>query len=311
MENEPAGMKDIIFKTSTLRKALATAVVKLSDPEAMQSVLNKTVPKGEVFEFSRAAGLLAIKKTSDVIPDCHPVPVEFAAITYKTENLSIHISVEVHTIYKTGVEVEAMHGASIVALTIYDMMKPLDKGIEISSIRLEKKSGGKSDFRKKQKDSIRCAVIVCSESVSQGNAEDKSGKAIIEKLNEYGIENTTYEVVPDDFYLIQQEAIKYSGLGYELILFTGGTGLAPKDLTPDALEPLIEIQIPGIMETARHYGQARTPYSMLSRGVAGFIKNSLVITLPGSVSGSVDTMNSLFPFVLHLFQVRAGDRHEK
>jgi molybdenum cofactor biosynthesis protein MoaC len=311
MENQSTRMKDILYKSSTLRKATAGAVVQLSDPDAMRAVLNKTVPKGDVFEFSRAAGLLAIKKTSDVIPDCHPIPIEFASITFKTENLSIYISVEVHTIYKTGVEVEAMHGASVVALTIYDMLKPLDKGIEIVSIKLEKKSGGKSDFRKKPTNNIRCAVIVCSDSISKGNANDQSGKMIIEKLKEYEIENTSYEVVPDDFNLIQQEAIKYSGQGYELILFTGGTGLSPKDLTPDAIEPLIETQIPGIMETARQYGQERTPYSMLSRGVAGFIKNSLVITLPGSVSGSVDTMNALFPYVLHLFAVRAGDKHEK
>ncbi len=304
-------MKDILFKTPTLRKAVAVAIVQLSNADAMSAVLNKTVPKGDVFEFSRAAGLLAIKKTSGVIPDCHPVPIEFAAISYKTENLSIYISVEVHTVYKTGVEVEAMHGASIVALTIYDMLKPLDKGIEITSIKLEKKSGGKSDYRKKQSDSIRCAVIVCSDSISNGNAKDQSGKMIIEKLKEHGIENTTYEVVPDDFQLIQQEAIKYSGLDYELVLFTGGTGLSPKDLTPDAIEPLIEKHIPGIMEAARNYGQDRTPYAMLSRGIAGFIRNSLVITIPGSVSGSIDTINALFPYVLHLFAVRAGDRHEK
>jgi len=304
-------MKDILFKIPTLRKAVATAIVRLSDEDAMNAVLNKTVPKGDPFEFSRAAGLLAIKKTSDVIPDCHPIPIEFASITFKTEKLSIHISVEVHTIYKTGVEVEAMHGASVVALTIYDMLKPLDKGIEIASIRLEKKSGGKSDYRKKQSGAIRCAVIICSDSISKGNAKDQSGKMIIEKLKEYGIENTSYEVVPDDFHLIQQQVVKYSDQGYELILFTGGTGVSPKDLTPDAIEPLIETHIPGIMEAARHYGQERTPYAMLSRGVAGFIKNTLVITLPGSVSGSIDTMNALFPYVLHLFAVRAGDRHEK
>lgn len=302
-------MKDILFKSSTLRKATATAIVQLSDQNAMNAVLNKTVPKGDPFEFSRAAGLLAIKKTADLIPDCHPIPIESAAISFRTETLSIYISVEVHTIYKTGVEVEAMHGASVVALTIYDMLKPLDKGIEISSIRLEKKSGGKSDYRKNPSDSIRCAVIVCSDTISKGNAKDQSGKMIIEKLKEYGIENTSYEVVPDDFHLIQQEAIKYSSQGYQLILFTGGTGLSPKDLTPDAIEPLIETPIPGIMEAARNYGQERTPYSMLSRGIAGFIKNSLVITLPGSVSGSIDTMNALFPYVLHLFAIRAGEKH--
>jgi molybdenum cofactor biosynthesis protein MoaC len=310
MESKSTRMKDILHKSSTLRKAVATAIVQLSEKDAMAALLNRNVPKGDPFEFSRAAGLLAIKKTPDLIPDCHPIPIEFAGISFRTENLSIHISVEVHSIYKTGVEVEAMHGASVVALTIYDMMKPLDKGIEIASIRLEKKSGGKSDYKKKQPETIRCAVIVCSDSISKGNTQDQSGKMIIEKLKEYGIENTSYEVVPDDVHLIQQEAIKYSRQDYQLILFTGGTGLSPKDLTPDAIEPLIERPIQGIMEAARNYGQARTPYAMLSRGVAGFIKNSLVITMPGSVSGTIDTMNALFPYVLHLFAVRAGDRHD-
>jgi len=302
---------NITAKSESLRQAIASAIIKVSRPETMEAVLNHQVPKGDPFEFSRAAGLLAIKNTSGVIPDCHPLPIEYASITHRVEGLQIIINVEVHTIYKTGVEVEAMHGASVVALTIYDMLKPLDKGIEIASIRLEKKTGGKSDYKRKQPESIRCAVIVCSDSISKGNAQDQSGKMIIEKLKEYGVENTSYEVVPDDFHLIQQEAIKYSGQGYELILFTGGTGLSPKDLTPDAIEPLIETEIPGIMEAARSYGQERIPYAMLSRGVAGFIKNSLVITMPGSVGGSVDTMNAIFPYVLHLFAVRAGDRHEK
>ncbi|MEO6914326.1 MAG: cyclic pyranopterin monophosphate synthase MoaC [Chitinophagaceae bacterium] len=139
-------MVDITQKQNTLRKAIATAIVRASSPETIKAVEEGRVPKGNVFEFARAAGLLGIKKTSDVIPDCHPLPVEFAAISYKVEKLTITISVEVHTIYKTGVEVEAMHGAAVTALTMYDMLKPIDKKLEISTIRLESKSGGKSDF---------------------------------------------------------------------------------------------------------------------------------------------------------------------
>ena len=304
-------MKDILHKHFTLRKAKATAKVILQSPEAMNAVIQKTVPKGDVFEFSRAAGLLAIKKTADVIPDCHPLPIEYASILFSTEELTINISVEVHTIYKTGVEVEAMHGAAVVALTIYDMLKPLDKQIEIASIRLEKKSGGKSDMKKEIRQQIRSVVIVCSDSISAGEAEDKSGKTVIEKLGVFGISNSSYEIIPDDFAVIQERATHYSSLDYELILFTGGTGLSPKDVTPEAIEPLLDRRIPGIMEAARNYGQNRTPYAMLSRGVAGFIKNSLVITLPGSVSGVSDTIDALFPYVLHLFSVKAGERHEK
>src|SRR4029078_9357933 len=139
-------MTNITHKQSSLRKAIATATVTVSKQETIDAIQNNTVPKGNVFEFARAAGLLAIKKTTDLIPDCHPLPVELAAITYKIENLSLIISVEVHTVYKTGVEVEAMHGASLTALTIYDMLKPIDKSVEISSIKLLEKKGGKTDY---------------------------------------------------------------------------------------------------------------------------------------------------------------------
>ena len=111
-------MNNITNKATSLRKAVATAIVKTSKQETIDAVANKQVPKGDVFEFSRAAGLLAIKKTSDVIPDCHPLPIEFAAIKHRIEDLNIIIEVEVHTIYRTSVEVEAMHGASVTALVI-------------------------------------------------------------------------------------------------------------------------------------------------------------------------------------------------
>src|SRR3954471_4045694 len=164
-------MVNITHKQNSLRKAIATAIVKVSKQETIDAIQNKRVPKGDVFEFSRAAGLLAIKKTSDVIPDCHPLPVEYAAITHRIEGLDIIVNVEVHTIYKTGVEVEAMHGASITALTMYDMLKPIDKGIEISTIKLENKKGGKSDFKDSYPNNLRCAVIVCSDSIAAGAKE--------------------------------------------------------------------------------------------------------------------------------------------
>ncbi|HEX6170368.1 MAG TPA: cyclic pyranopterin monophosphate synthase MoaC, partial [Chitinophagaceae bacterium] len=189
-------MVDITSKSNSLRKAIATAIVSVSKQETIDAVKNKTVPKGDVFEFSRAAGLFAIKKTSDVIPDCHPLPVEFAAITHEIDGLNIIISVEVHTIYKTGVEVEAMHGAAITALTIYDMLKPLDKGVEISTIKLESKKGGKTDFKDQQSNDLRCAVIVCSDGVAAGVREDKSGKTILEKLEQLSLSVNYHEIIP-------------------------------------------------------------------------------------------------------------------
>ena len=101
-------MINITHKNSTLRKAIASAIVKVSKAETIDAIQNKSVPKGDVLECARVAGLFAVKKTSEMIPDCHPMPIEFTQINFRIEKLELHIEVEVHTIYKTGVEVEAM-----------------------------------------------------------------------------------------------------------------------------------------------------------------------------------------------------------
>jgi molybdenum cofactor biosynthesis protein MoaC len=296
-------MVNITYKQNSLRKAIASAVVKVSSQQTIDAIKNKLVPKGDVFEFSRAAGLLAIKKTSDVIPDCHPLLVEFAAINFSIDDLTVIIKVEVHTIYKTGVEVEAMHGASVVALVMYDMLKPIDKHVEISMIKLEGKTGGKTDLKLNIHD-LKCAVVVCSDSVSKGEKEDKSGKKIIERLQQLHIETSDYTIVADDVDCIQSALKKYVADKFDLVIFTGGTGLSKRDNTPEAIKPLLEKEIPGISETARNYGQQRMPYAMLSRSVAGFIQNTFVLTMPGSVRGVEETMDALFPQVLHVFEVR-------
>ncbi|MBP6576622.1 MAG: cyclic pyranopterin monophosphate synthase MoaC, partial [Chryseobacterium sp.] len=140
-------MVNITHKNNTLRKAIAEAVLSVSSQETIDAIVNNKVPKGNVFEMSKTAGLFGAKKTSDIIPDCHPLPIEFASIQFEIKDLDVHITSEIHTIYKTGVEVEAMHSVSVVALTMYDMLKPIDKNIEIKNIRLIEKKGGKSDIK--------------------------------------------------------------------------------------------------------------------------------------------------------------------
>lgn len=301
-------MVDITHKSNTLRIATAQAIVRVSHKNTIEAIDQHRVPKGNVFEMSRAAGLLGIKKTPELLPDCHPLPIEYANIAYEIEGLDIKILVTVKTIYKTGVEVEAMHGASIVALNMYDMLKPIDKGVEIHHIKLLEKTGGKSDV-KTAKTPIKAAVIVCSDSISQGNNKDKAGKAIMELLETHHVSISDYEVIPDDKELIQNKTKALVAKGIPLIIFTGGTGLSPRDITPEALEPLLDKHIPGIEEAIRSYGQNRTQYAMLSRSVAGLIGNSLVIAIPGSTKGAKESIQAIFPAVSHLFEIIKGAKH--
>ena len=302
-------MIDITHKSNSLRIAIAQAIVMVSSERTIEAIKNNAVPKGDVLETAKVAGLFAVKRTSDMIPDCHPLPIESTNIKYEISGLEIKILVEVKTIYKTGVEVEAMHGASVVALTVYDMLKPIDKGIEIHSIKLIDKKGGKSDYKVKLNRLLSAAVIVCSDSISAGKNEDKAGKFIVGRLEEIGINIAEYVIIPDDDSKIKALALKHSESSTDIIIFTGGTGLSERDVTPDALKSIIDKEIPGIMETAHQYGQERMPYAMLSRGVAGMKKKSLILSFPGSLNAAKEYMDALFPFVLHLFTVIEGERH--
>lgn len=138
------GMIDVGRKDAARREAIAEGVVYLK-PGVIKKILAKKIPKGDVLEAARLAGILAAKKTPDLVPLCHPIAVEFVDITFSfVKNKGIRIITTVKGEAKTGFEMEALTASSVAALTIYDMCKPLDKGIVISDIRLLKKTGGKS-----------------------------------------------------------------------------------------------------------------------------------------------------------------------
>ena len=140
-------MIDVSGKDVTERRAVARAVLTMA-PETARAVAEGSGPKGDVLGTARIAGIQAAKRTSELIPLCHPLPLDHAEVTIEVDGGSVTITAEALTSAKTGVEMEAMTAASVAALTVYDMVKGIERGVEVSSVVLLEKTGGKSDFRR-------------------------------------------------------------------------------------------------------------------------------------------------------------------
>ncbi len=149
-ENGQAHMVDVSGKAVTDREAVASARVKMK-PETLNLILQGGIPKGDVFSAARIAGIMAAKRTHELIPLCHPIPL--SAIDIRVEvagDTEVLLYASVKTTWQTGVEMEALTAVSVTALTIYDMCKAVDRGMEINAVRLESKTGGKSGSFKRQ-----------------------------------------------------------------------------------------------------------------------------------------------------------------
>lgn len=302
-------MIDISSKFETLREARAEARVKMAE-STVETVRKGQVPKGNVLEIARAAAVMAAKKTSELIPFCHPLPIDFVGIDYKLKKNEIAIRSEVRSIGKTGVEMEALTAVSVAALTIYDMLKPLDKGLVIEKIVLLEKKGGKSDFQDQFPKPLKTGVLVISDSTFKGERKDKSGEIIRNRLKEYPIVLEEFIILPDDKETISKEVIRLSDKQkLDIIITTGGTGIGPKDVTPEATKEVLDRIVSGITEAMRSFGQRRTPYAMLSRNVAGVRGKTLIINLPGSSRGVEESMDVLFPGILHSMKMIRGGGH--
>src|SRR5579863_4444245 len=212
-------MRDITHKQISLRTASAVGVLFCS-AETISLIREDKLPKGNLFDVARTAGFVGAKLTPQLLPHCHPVAIDGMELEFEFLDGERHAELltrevvgrsgivirgEARSIGRTGIEMEVLTGVSVAALEIYDMLKPVDKQLEIGYIRLLEKKGGKSDREKYFATSPTCAVLVCSDSTAAGQREDKSGRLIFEMLESMGAQVKYYIILPDEKMSIQQQ----------------------------------------------------------------------------------------------------------
>ncbi|MCH7378748.1 MULTISPECIES: bifunctional molybdenum cofactor biosynthesis protein MoaC/MoaB [Acinetobacter] len=296
-------MKNVGMKPESYRVAEAQAILH-APAHCIQLLRDGNTEKGDALKTARIAGILAAKRTDELIPLCHPLPIYRADVDYDLNDDHVVILTTVETIGPTGVEMEALTAASLAGLTLYDMLKPHCEPEELclDQCKLLKKKGGKSHFKRTLRQPVSAAVIVLSDTVAAGRKPDTAGRSVVETLTEAGFDPIHYQILPDEADQLKDLVLELTK-SYACIMTVGGTGIGRRDITVDTLEPLLERKLDGLMEAARSFGQKRTPYAAMSRGVAGFIDRSLLVTLPGSRGGASESMAAILPALVHIFDV--------
>ena len=334
-ENGKAVMVDVTDKKETAREAVAEGKI-LVNRDVFQAVKAGTVGKGDVLAVAATAGIAGAKRTSDLIPMCHILPLTNCKVDFRMneKECAIFCTCTVKVTGKTGVEMEALTGVSAALLTIYDMCKALDKKMEITDIRLLKKTGGKSgdiwnDFdrcaglvgenlsaenrsagnaeaedvenvcRKKEKRTRRwkAAVVTMSDKGFAGEREDKSGPLICEMIADQGYDVVRTELLPDE----QKEIEKClctlcDDEKVDIVFTTGGTGFSLRDCTPEATMAVAHRNVPGIAEAMRAASAEVTPRAMLSRAVSAIRNHTLIVNLPGSPKAVKENLEAVENF---------------
>ena len=319
-------MADVRSKRATPRRAVAVGELH-AGPLGYAALVGKTLPKGDALAMAEVAGLQGAKNAPQLMPLCHPLSLEYVDVRCVPvpERQSIRVYCETALTAKTGVEMEALAGASAALLTLYDLTKPVDPALSIEAVRLLFKEGGKkglwihpagmsedehAHYRPQpgpRLDGERVATITLSDRAAAGACEDASGALLAERLQAMGAE-VSQRLLADGIAPLADALREEAARGTPLVLCTGGTGVGPRDLSPEALASVATRSVPGLAELFRSAGSAHTPLAWLSRSACALVGDgTLVLLLPGSpkaVAQGVDILGPLLPHALAMMRGR-------
>lgn len=308
-------MIDISRKRPTRRRAVAVGSIYMGK-EAFHAIKTGTLPKGDVLALAEAAGITGAKKTPDLLPMCHTLPLDQVSIHAELNEaelcVTIYCQAAAHA--KTGVEMEALAGANNALLTLWDLTKGVDPALRIGEVKLLVKTGGKSGVwrhpegisqwledqlpRSCDLSGKKVGIVVMSDRASQGAYEDKTGPLLEKIFTETQADLLETEVIPDDAETIARTLQNMCKTDLpDLLIAAGGTGPGPRDVTPEVLEGISDRMLTGLGDLLRQESQHYVDTAWLSRMTAAMVGSTLVIAFPGSPKAVKECWDIIEPFI--------------